>query len=95
MGSTIPSFRIASVMEQNEWKAFRKCLGKLDRKVRKTCCMRGIPSRAFVLFLLISTTYLLRLLTYFAHGNRWNQGSKDGINRYQGNNSYSQVCSIL
>jgi hypothetical protein len=33
MGRTIPSFRIASVMEQNEWKAFRKCLDKSDRKV--------------------------------------------------------------
>jgi hypothetical protein len=32
MGRTIPSFRIASVMEQNEWKAFRKCLDKSDRK---------------------------------------------------------------
>ena len=32
MGRTIPSFRIASVMEQNEWKTFRKCLDKSDRK---------------------------------------------------------------
>jgi hypothetical protein len=32
MGRTIPLFRIASVMEQNEWKAFRKCLDKSDRK---------------------------------------------------------------
>jgi hypothetical protein len=33
MGRTIPSFRIASVIEQNEWKTFRKCLDKSDRKV--------------------------------------------------------------
>jgi hypothetical protein len=33
MGRTIPSFRIATVMEQNEWKPFRKCLAKSDRKV--------------------------------------------------------------
>jgi hypothetical protein len=33
MGRTIPLFRIASVMEQNEWKAFRKYLDKPDRKV--------------------------------------------------------------
>jgi len=32
MGRKIPSFRIVSVMEQNEWKAFRKCLDKSDRK---------------------------------------------------------------
>jgi hypothetical protein len=33
MGRTIPSFRIASVMEKEEWKAFRKALDKEDRKV--------------------------------------------------------------
>jgi hypothetical protein len=33
MGRTIPSFRIASVMEENEWKSFRKALDKSDRKV--------------------------------------------------------------
>jgi hypothetical protein len=32
MGRTIPSFRIASIMEKEEWKAFRKVL---DKKVRK------------------------------------------------------------
>jgi hypothetical protein len=32
MGRTIPSFRIASVMEQNEWKTFRNRLDKSDRK---------------------------------------------------------------
>jgi hypothetical protein len=33
MGRTIPSFRIASMMEQNEWKVFHKSLNKSDRKV--------------------------------------------------------------
>jgi hypothetical protein len=33
MGRTIPSFRIASVMEKEEWKSFRKALDKEDRKV--------------------------------------------------------------
>ena len=33
MGRTIPSFRIASMMEQKEWKVFRKSLNKSDRKV--------------------------------------------------------------
>jgi hypothetical protein len=32
MGRTIPSFRIASVEEQKEWKEFRQALEKLDRK---------------------------------------------------------------
>jgi hypothetical protein len=33
MGRTIPSFRIASVMEEIEWKAFRNSLDKSDRKL--------------------------------------------------------------
>jgi hypothetical protein len=32
MGRTIPSFRLASVEEQKEWKEFRKGLDKQDRK---------------------------------------------------------------
>lgn len=32
MGRTIPSFRIASVMEKEEWKSFRKALDRKDRK---------------------------------------------------------------
>jgi hypothetical protein len=33
MGRTIPSFRIASVMEESEWKVFRNSLDKSDRKL--------------------------------------------------------------
>jgi hypothetical protein len=33
MGRTIPSFRIASVMEKEEWKSFRKALDRKDRKI--------------------------------------------------------------
>ena len=32
MGRTIPSFRIAAVMEENEWKSFRNSLAKSDRR---------------------------------------------------------------
>jgi hypothetical protein len=32
MGRTIPSFRIASVLEKEEWKEFRNRLDKSDRK---------------------------------------------------------------
>jgi hypothetical protein len=32
MGRTIPSFRLASVEEQKEWKRFRQVLDKSDRK---------------------------------------------------------------
>jgi hypothetical protein len=33
MGITIPSFRIASIIEENEWRLFRKRLDKSDRKI--------------------------------------------------------------
>jgi hypothetical protein len=33
MGITIPSFRIASAMEQNEWKEFRKCLDIIQEAI--------------------------------------------------------------
>ncbi len=32
MGRTIPSFRIASLLEEKEWKSFRNSLDKSDRK---------------------------------------------------------------
>lgn len=33
MGRTIPSFRLASVEEEREWKVFRSALDKSDRKI--------------------------------------------------------------
>ena len=33
MGRTIPSSRIDSVMEKEEWKPFRRALDKKDRKI--------------------------------------------------------------
>jgi hypothetical protein len=33
MGRTIPSFRIASVMEKEKWESFHKALDKKDRKI--------------------------------------------------------------
>jgi hypothetical protein len=33
MGRTTPSFRIASVMEEKEWKLFRNSLDKSERKI--------------------------------------------------------------
>lgn len=32
MGRTMPSFRMALIEEEREWKAFRNALGKKDRK---------------------------------------------------------------
>ena len=33
MGRTIPSFRLASVEEEREWKVFRNAIDKSDRKI--------------------------------------------------------------
>jgi hypothetical protein len=33
MGRTIPSFRLASVEEEREWKVFRNSLDKSDRRI--------------------------------------------------------------
>lgn len=33
MGRTIPSFTLALMEEESEWKAFRKCLDRKDRRV--------------------------------------------------------------
>jgi hypothetical protein len=33
LGRTIPSFRIATVVEEKEWKSFRNSLDKSDRKI--------------------------------------------------------------
>lgn len=33
MGRTIPSFRIAAILEEKTWKSFRKYLNKNDKKV--------------------------------------------------------------
>jgi hypothetical protein len=35
MGRTIPSFRIATVLEEKDWKSFRNCLNKKDKKIFK------------------------------------------------------------
>jgi len=37
MGRTIPSFRIASVIEEKEWKSFRNSLDRSDRKKFDQC----------------------------------------------------------
>ena len=33
MGKTIPSFRIANIIEDKEWKSFRNSLDQSDRKI--------------------------------------------------------------
>jgi hypothetical protein len=42
MGRTIPSFRLASVDEQKEWKQFRRGLGKENRKIFDNMFLIGL-----------------------------------------------------
>jgi hypothetical protein len=39
MGRTIPSFRIASIIEEKEWKSFRNSLDKSERKIFDDMCI--------------------------------------------------------
>ena len=47
MGRTIPSFRIASLLEEKEWKSFRNSLDKSDRDLIPT--LSSTPSLITVL----------------------------------------------
>ena len=60
MGRTIPAFRIAAILEEKEWKSFRKYLNKNDKKVfdgmfsiarlyNSACSYASIPIRIFLL----------------------------------------------
>jgi len=66
MGRTIPSFRIAAVLEENEWKQYRKYLNnKKDRKVlsemfsiarlyNSACSYSAIPIRIYPIMMSIA-----------------------------------------
>ena len=64
MGRTIPSFRIAAVLEEKEWKLFANYLNKNDRKVFKemfsvarlynsACSYSSIPIRIYPIMISI------------------------------------------
>ena len=64
MGRTIPSFRIAAVLEEKEWKLFANYLNKNDRKVFKemfsvarlynsACSYSSIPIRIYPIMMSI------------------------------------------
>ena len=64
MGRTIPSFRIAAVLEEKEWKQFPNYLNKNDRKVFKemfsmarlynsACSYASIPIRIYPIMMSI------------------------------------------
>jgi hypothetical protein len=64
MGRTIPSFRIAAVLEEKEWKSFTKYLNNNDRKAFKemfsmamlynsSCSYASIPIRIYPIMMSI------------------------------------------
>ena len=65
MGRTIPTFRIAAVLEEKEWKLFANYLNKNDRKVFKemfsiarlynsACSYASIPIRIYPIMMSIA-----------------------------------------
>ncbi len=65
MGRTIPAFRIAAVLEEKEWKSFRKYLNKNDKKAfddmfsiarlyNSACSNATIPIRIYPIMMSIA-----------------------------------------
>lgn len=65
MGRTIPSFRIAAVLEEKQWKEFAKYLNKNDKKIFKemlsisqlynsACSYAAIPIRIYPIMMSIA-----------------------------------------
>ena len=68
MGRTIPAFRIAAILEEKEWKSFKKYLNKNDKKVfddmfsiarlyNSACSYASIPIRIFPIMMSIALHY--------------------------------------
>ncbi len=96
MGRTIPSFRIAAVLEEKEWKLFRKYLDKKDRKVfdnmfsisrlyNSACSYSVIPIRIYpIIMSIVFHNYKTSL-------NKSSFKSVDEENKKDGNNINSII----
>jgi len=73
MGRTTPSFRLASVEEEREWKVFRNALDKSDRKLfdemfsvshlyNSTCSCAANPIRIRPIFMSIIFHHYKKLM---------------------------------
>jgi len=74
MGRTIPSFRLASIEEERQWKVFRNALDKSDRKIfdemfsishlyNSTCSYAANPIRLWPIFMSIIFHHYKKLMT--------------------------------
>jgi hypothetical protein len=88
MGRTIPSFRIASVEEEKEWKQFRNNLDKQDRKVfddmfsiahlyNSACSYAANPVRIQPIFMSIIFHHYKQLLKLKKEQEKENERKKD------------------
>ena len=96
MGRTIPSFRIAAVLEEKEWKLFRKYLDKKDRKIfdhmfsiarlyNSACSYSVIPIRIYPIMMSIvfhnyKTSYLNKSSFKFIDDEENKKYDDDNIN---------------
>lgn len=102
MGRTIPSFRIATVLEEEKWKLFRKYLkNKKDKKLfnemfsvarlYNSACSNAVnPIRIFPILMSIIFHHYKKILSKFAIGfdNNSSSSARDhDINDYNNNNS--------
>jgi hypothetical protein len=74
MGRTIPSFRLARVDEEREWKVFRNALDKSDRRIfddmfsishlyNSACSYTANPVRVRPIFMSIIFHHYKKLMT--------------------------------
>ena len=80
MGRTIPSFRIAALLEEKEWKLFRKYLNKKDRKAfddmfsiarlyNSACSYASIPIRIYPIMMSIALHHYKTNKKYYVIDN--------------------------
>ena len=75
MGRTIPSFRISTAIEKNNWRSFRELLDKIDKKLfddmfnlsylhnsASSCCVRPVVIHPIFLSILLEHYKQLILL---------------------------------
>ena len=93
MGRTIPSFRIAAVLEEKEWKMFRKYLNKSNKKTfddmfsiarlyNSACSYSIIPLRIYPIMMSIVLHHYKILKEHSSNFNNYSNNNNDNINNY-------------
>jgi len=91
MGTTIPAFRIAPILEENEWKQYKKYLDKKDRKVfsemfsiarlyNSACSYSSIPIRIYPIMISIVFHHYKILQERVDSNNAFFAKKEDNIN---------------